>query len=220
MGLNGQSINEGLTKYSFTCPEACSSMALKHHSVTVLAEYLHMHETGKRMTNEVIRNNEVAHTSIVDTWDFDQQGNFHAQQQPYEFRAGDSFRTTCYYKDGGTFGLSSKEEMCITFVLYYPAISYSVEFGNTTLTSAWVCPYSESNDYDDIFVCQQDLERTNLSSEDELGRNFGVPASECAVSNASETSDTMEESGAFNKSTVETFSVLAAFFAVVISNIF
>ena len=32
-------------------------------------------------------------------------------QQPYELLPGDGFRTTCYYRDGGKFGLDSDEEM-------------------------------------------------------------------------------------------------------------
>ena len=35
---------------------------------------LHMHQTGVRMTNEVIRNGEVFHTAAVDVYDFEQQG--------------------------------------------------------------------------------------------------------------------------------------------------
>jgi hypothetical protein len=35
---------------------------------------LHMHKTGVRMTNEVIRGGEVFHKALVDVYDFDQQG--------------------------------------------------------------------------------------------------------------------------------------------------
>ena len=35
---------------------------------------LHMHQTGVRMTNEVIRGGEVVHGAVSDVYDFDQQG--------------------------------------------------------------------------------------------------------------------------------------------------
>jgi len=35
-----------------------------------------MHQTGVRMTNEVIRNGEVFHTAAVDVYDFEQQGRY------------------------------------------------------------------------------------------------------------------------------------------------
>ena len=42
--------------------------------VYVLIPALHMHQTGVRMTNEVIRDGEVFHTAVVDVYDFEQQG--------------------------------------------------------------------------------------------------------------------------------------------------
>ena len=33
-----------------------------------------MHQTGVRMTNEVIRGDEVFHKAVADVYDFDQQG--------------------------------------------------------------------------------------------------------------------------------------------------
>ena len=44
--------------------------------MTVITESLHMHTTGTRMVNEVMRGEEVVHTAKVDFFDFDQQGKF------------------------------------------------------------------------------------------------------------------------------------------------
>ncbi len=42
--------------------------------MTVITEALHMHKTGARMVNEVIRGDEVVHTAKVEVFDYDQQG--------------------------------------------------------------------------------------------------------------------------------------------------
>jgi hypothetical protein len=60
----------------------------------------------------------------VDYYDFDIAGGFMGIQEPFSIEAGDSFRTTCYYQGNGDvkFGLGSDEEMCIGYLMYYPAI--------------------------------------------------------------------------------------------------
>eukprot|EP00579_Thalassiosira_antarctica_P022723 CAMPEP_0201989938 /NCGR_PEP_ID=MMETSP0904-20121228/93111_1 /ASSEMBLY_ACC=CAM_ASM_000553 /TAXON_ID=420261 /ORGANISM="Thalassiosira antarctica, Strain CCMP982" /LENGTH=880 /DNA_ID=CAMNT_0048544185 /DNA_START=21 /DNA_END=2663 /DNA_ORIENTATION=- len=169
VGLAGQNINAGLTRYQFTCPGECSAN-VGSGSVTILNEYLHMHQNGVRMTNEVIRNDEVVRASSVDVYDFEQQGGFHVPQQPYEVLPGDGFRTTCYYRDGDKFGLDSDEEMCIAFVMYYPAKEFA---GNP-----WMCPYGIGAL--ERIGCEQELEFSDVASDDNLGRSFGT-SNECAV---------------------------------------
>jgi hypothetical protein len=169
--LIGQDIDSGLTKYEFTCPGACSSAFMWNgQGVTVLAEYLHMHQTGTRMTNEVIRNSQVVHESMVDVFEFDQQGSFKVQQDSYQIMPGDSFKTSCYYRNGYKFGLSSEEEMCIAYVLYYPAR----EIGGFN----WACPYAGGTNM--IPSCEQEVTYAGtLKSENDLGRTFGISGSEC-----------------------------------------
>ncbi len=75
LGLYGVGIADGLTKHEFTCGGSCSSLFLDE-PVTVLSEKLHMHKTGTRMVNEVIRGGKVVHTAKVEVFDFDQQGKF------------------------------------------------------------------------------------------------------------------------------------------------
>jgi hypothetical protein len=125
-----------------------------------------MHKTGVRMTNEVIRDNEVVHKSKVDVFEFDQQGSFRVQQEPYEVSPGDSFRTSCYYRDGAKFGISSQEEMCIAYVMYYPAKSY--------FETPWLCPYGMG-----VPVCSPELTNRDLQNDEELDRSFGVSGSVC-----------------------------------------
>ena len=73
VGLYGTKINDGLTKHEFTCPGSCSSLFLDE-PVTVISELLHMHQTGTRMMQEVIRDGEVFHKASVEVYDFEQQG--------------------------------------------------------------------------------------------------------------------------------------------------
>jgi len=159
VGLYGEQITDGLTKHEFTCGGSCSSLFLDE-PVTVISEKLHMHKTGTRMVNEVIRGDEVVHMAKVEVYDFDQQGSFQPQQDAYQLQAGDKFRTTCYYKDGTEFGLGSQEEMCIGFLLYYPAKKYAgFPFG---------CPYPGRG------PCTEEYVSTDLNDYEELGRTFGI----------------------------------------------
>jgi len=194
MGLMGDPIDAGLTEHSFSCPGACSSSILtanerdgtNQSGVTVISESLHMHETGVRMTHEVTRGNDVVHKSSVEVYDFDQQGNFQVPQDAYNILPGDGFRTTCYYRDGTEFGLASQEEMCIAFIMYYPAKAF--QFG-----MAWTCPYS-SGDMFAAFLggCTQELSQSTLNDDDELKRSFGLSLGEFSVKPLDDISENIE----------------------------
>lgn len=119
-----------------------------------------MHQTGVRATNEVIRDGEVIHKGAVDFFDFDQQGSFQVQQSEFKVQPGDSFRTTCYYRDGTEFGSSSQEEMCIAFLMYYPVKQFS--------GYPWVCAFDIP-----IPICEEELSIKNFLDLDELERVFG-----------------------------------------------
>jgi hypothetical protein len=190
--LENTTINNGLTTYSITCPDACSSTYLTspmrssnssgneeeeeggEGGVTILSEMLHVHKTGVRMTNEVIRNGEVYHTAIADVYDsFDQQGAYMAPQGTYKVLPGDSFRTTCYHENGSRFGLGSQDEMCIAFLLYYPA--------KEVLGTPWQCASWAGVVPDYGSGCSTELEYSDLDGPDGLGRKYGSPC-ECSAS--------------------------------------
>mmetsp|Transcript_2003 Transcript_2003/g.4945 ORF Transcript_2003/g.4945 Transcript_2003/m.4945 type:complete len:542 (+) Transcript_2003:262-1887(+) len=152
LSLGGEEIAAGHTKYEFNCPGSCSAAALlqkersvEDQGVTIISEFLHMHQTGVRMTNEVLRDGQVYHKASAEVFDFEQQGVHHVAQESYKVMPGDSFRTACYYKDGTTFGLASQEEMCIAYIMYYPAKALSqgaMDLLASTLERAWghLCP--------------------------------------------------------------------------------
>jgi hypothetical protein len=171
--LFGEPIADGLTEYQFYCASDCTSLVLDE-PVTVIAESLHMHQTGVRMTNELIRSGEVVNYAGVEVFDFDQQGSFAVQQKEYQIMAGDEFRTTCYYRDGTQFGAGSQEEMCMAFVLYYP--SKKIDFGSFG-SLPWSCYYG----IEQLPVCKEELQFQTLKTEDALGRRFGTPSSVCKM---------------------------------------
>jgi len=167
VGLYGQPVGDGLAMHSFDCSSSCSSAA--GQNVTVLREYLHMHQTGARITNKQIRNGEVIREAVLDYWDF-HNGNTAIQQDPFIIQPGDAFKTSCYYSgEGRIFGLASSEEMCIVFYYYYPRVKIQVEEMN--LEMPWMCGYNLGYP-----PCDTIHDSKNLASTDELGRYFGVSA--------------------------------------------
>jgi len=179
LALRGKDIPDGLTKYSFHCPGSCSSSVLAQEKlrggsqgVTVISEFLHMHDTGMRMTNEVIRGDQVVHKAVSDVYDFDQQGVFQVSQGSYQILPGDSIKTTCYYKDGTAFGLASSDEMCIAYLMYYPA-------KQTSFGQPWICPHQPWNDFGT--GCATELDHATLDTEGELGRVFGKSSDLCSA---------------------------------------
>lgn len=127
------------------------------------------------MTNEVIRDGQVVHLATAETYDFSQQGGIQVQQPTYELESGDSFRTNCFYKheSEAKFGRASSDEMCIAFLLYYPAKKIQ--------GYPWFCPYiPEEWGMPDQTGCRGEVPISNdLLSDEELLRTFGKPGSTC-----------------------------------------
>jgi DOMON domain/Copper type II ascorbate-dependent monooxygenase, N-terminal domain len=73
--LSGVSIPAGITQYEFGCPPGCSKLALDE-PVTVIQEYIHMHNEGMSAVTYQLRNDEVIRESRIDYFDFAQSGTF------------------------------------------------------------------------------------------------------------------------------------------------
>ena len=177
LSLRGELVGEGngvITEHTFICPKSCSLVALDE-PVTVHFESLHMHKTGISMRNELIRNNDqVVHVGQVDYFNFDQQGSFLVQQEPFQVLPGDSWKTTCTFQPSNNetrFGFSSQEEMCIAFLFYYPR--KTVAGGR----APWIC----SREMPLLQMCEASHSVRSLESTDNVGRKFGStnPDDEC-----------------------------------------
>lgn len=125
LNLIGKMIGNGKSKHEFSCPSSCSNILFNEgvEEVTVVYEGLHMHAKGKRMVNTLYSEdgNEV-HSATGEFFDFDQSGILAVRQNPYSMKRGDYYKTTCYYEsyDNTKMGRSSRDEMCLTFLYYYP----------------------------------------------------------------------------------------------------
>lgn len=196
LNLFGTPVGEGLSFHSFTCSGDCSSTFLSE-PVTVVREYLHMHGTGTRMTNEQLRNGEVVRNSSVEVWEFDQNGNVPIQQQPFQIFPGDSFRTNCYYrgKADTTFGLGSQEgeSPFPTLSVFRRALTpHCIPFASIAFVSEmcivfayyyplkriavdgvgdipWHCGYDDPG----FEVCFVEYDSFPLTKDDQLNRLFG-----------------------------------------------
>ena len=122
VALTDQPIGNGKTKHEFLCPAECLEDGMTDDEITIIVESHHMHQVGRRMTNQVLRDDSILNEAVIDYYDFDQRGIALVRQEPYTLKKGDSFHTTCYYEsqNDATFGLGSREEMCMTFYYYYP----------------------------------------------------------------------------------------------------
>lgn len=110
-------------------------------------------------------------------------GAFSVPQEPYTVMPGDSIRTTCYYQDGTAWGLGSSEEMCIAFMLYYPVKKLPMGL-------EWNCIHG----FDLGTGCMTELEQSDLSSVEDLGRSFGTASDECVVAESPSTSGSTSKS--------------------------
>ncbi len=165
MGLIGKTIGEGLTKYKFDCPGSCTKQHLPH-DITVFFEALHAHETGIKMVNAQRRDGVEIRRGLIDYYDFVHNGAYLVKQDPFDVRPGDEFQTTCYYREAGkrTFGLGSADEMCMTFLFYYPAVE---KFHG-------MCGYGVSDFLSDPSCDSPDYINVTLNSEDDIERTFGM----------------------------------------------
>lgn len=110
-------------KYEHTCPSECTS---KHSKpITVFGSFLHMHTTGKEIyTNKFARNGTfLEKVGSINFWS-DRFQNLRLLSRAIILRPGEQFATTCIYdtskRPDTAFGLSTINEMCVNFLLYYP----------------------------------------------------------------------------------------------------
>ncbi|GJP54934.1 hypothetical protein CLOM_g13942 [Closterium sp. NIES-68] len=109
-----------------TCPGACTKAVFKNESVKIIGSVLHLHTLGRQMFTDVIRGgSKVSTINRQDYYDFASQQTVPTLPE-FELLPGDELRTTCVW-DSSTRtkvtmgGPSTEEEMCIDYLVYYPA---------------------------------------------------------------------------------------------------
>jgi hypothetical protein len=139
--------------------------------ITILTEYMHTHATGKRVVGEVFRDDKSVSKSVLDYWDFDQNGAPTARKDPFIMKKGDRYKASCYYESykETKFGLGSAEEMCMVFVLYYPKIPFFACGSPNEASGVCKGVYSNSqlDDNSNFDRAMTDTTGTNDDSENE-----------------------------------------------------
>merc|ERR1712032_621056 len=124
LDLLGIPIESGRTSWTFTCSGEQTKKLLSH-KITVFSSILHMHAKGDMMYTEVTDSKgKTKRVNTVEYFDFDHQDLTLLER--YEVNPGDTLTTRCFFKNPANnklkFGFGSDEEMCIDFLLYYPAV--------------------------------------------------------------------------------------------------
>lgn len=173
---SSNSVSGGM-KHSFYCPPSCfssSRLGQDNKSVTVFRMVLHMHESGSRMTNvHLDANGTILHASEANYFDFSRGAGYAVRgdsSASYQIKEGDSFVTSCYFATKDViWGSSSGEEMCQTFIWYYPkqemgSLSCGYDDGIARKTSNPLDPMGCEVGYDRRQV-SFDLERLNPNEQ-------------------------------------------------------
>uniref|UniRef100_A0A7S4PT95 DOMON domain-containing protein n=1 Tax=Alexandrium monilatum TaxID=311494 RepID=A0A7S4PT95_9DINO len=135
VGLNSRPITagqEGIGKLDVYCPGQCT--ATWTSPINVFYHFNHMHGAGVAMYNNFFRNNSrYSQAARIDWYDYTFE---HASLEKLVIQPGDEIRSTCWFntlkrREGGygfrsvapnsvAFGLKATDEMCISWLNYYP----------------------------------------------------------------------------------------------------
>jgi hypothetical protein len=121
----------GASKFSISCPGTCTETFL-NNSITLISAQLHMHAVGDAIKVEHTRAGEVLNTFKTEYYDYAFQDIVPASEAAgVVVQPGDGFDIECVYKTNEQiyFGPESHNEMCISFIMYYPKLSDINECG-------------------------------------------------------------------------------------------
>ncbi|CAI5511897.1 unnamed protein product [Closterium sp. Naga37s-1] len=109
-----------------TCPGECTAKVFGNESVKIIGSVLHLHTLGRQLYTDVFRRgSKVATINRQDYYDFASQQSIPTTPE-FELLPGDELRTSCVWdstaRTNVTLGGPSTEgEMCIDYLVYYPA---------------------------------------------------------------------------------------------------
>jgi len=172
------SVTGELVEHIITCPSEATEFMLGTSTIQLMTSFLHMHEEGFWMSTTVYnKTGGLRHEFRVEYYDGGFQGSLDAN---IEISAGDSFITRCVFKpkQGAVFGTGSDEEMCIDFMMYYPA--------NDRIQSEFegACGIEKRNTElaQNLAATGFELHKIAGIEEVALNRRFAQPAGDCAAS--------------------------------------
>ena len=99
--------------------------------VNLMMSWPHMHEYGRSIRTDIVRDGEAAIEELVDVspWNWDNQ-IYYPHEPPVVVNPGDTLRTTCGFENttGDTlvWGEGTGDEMCFNFVLAYPIDAFDL----------------------------------------------------------------------------------------------
>jgi len=172
--------NVGGMRHSFYCPPSCfskSRIGTFGSNVTVFREVLHMHKTGQRMTNvQLDSNGTIIRASEANYFDFSRGAGYASRvDMPYHIIEGDSFVTSCYFATRNVlWGSGSDQEMCQSFLWYWPKESYSLTCGYYDTAAVVMTKQGSSNGSStsslDSIGCDMSYDRAEVSVATDLDR--------------------------------------------------
>mmetsp|Transcript_30630 Transcript_30630/g.93616 ORF Transcript_30630/g.93616 Transcript_30630/m.93616 type:complete len:738 (-) Transcript_30630:145-2358(-) len=133
----------GMSRHRFACTPGCTQDYFGDEAVTIFGVQLHMHGTGTRkVLRHYDRQGSLKYSAVsAEFYDFNFQDladldSFVGEEAVLTLGGGDSFVIDCYYDERrlradtftGVFGLGSEDEMCDTFVWFWPAVGDDGQF--------------------------------------------------------------------------------------------
>ncbi|XP_049950240.1 MOXD1 homolog 1-like isoform X1 [Schistocerca serialis cubense] len=118
------------------CSGACTNKLLPQSGVKLVSVLLHSHLAGKALRLRHVRDKKELKPIVRDdSYDFNYQQARRLQEE-VEFLPGDELVTECVYqtskrKQPTYGGFSTKQEMCLAFVLYYPKTNLAACYSMT-----------------------------------------------------------------------------------------
>lgn len=106
------------------CYPQCIDRFIPNEGVYVISGFLHAHLAGRSMRTSLVRNGKIIkHLIDSPTYDFNYQ--YANDIEPTKLMKGDALITECTYSTMDrtqftTFGFSTNDEMCYSFLYYYP----------------------------------------------------------------------------------------------------
>ncbi|XP_023703480.2 MOXD1 homolog 2 [Cryptotermes secundus] len=113
------------------CISACTQQTVPHRGIKVFAVILHTHLIGHKVRlRHLRRGEELPFVSVDDNYDYNHQV-YRRLKKPVTVYPGDHLIAQCVYNSEGRTtitlgGLTTREEMCLVFAMYYPRIDLSL----------------------------------------------------------------------------------------------